>query len=173
MLLLREVGDVLNIDEGRLLNILWGILVGVFEFVGLEWIGGRFREGDFFRFDRFFGVFLLGVLVFLILFELVFFFRVFIFKFVGLLEYFELLIVVIFSFWRLGFLKLNNNDLLVKFGVEVVEIFWWFVEKDFLRLLEWVGGIMSVFGEDVVDDEVGDMLEVWRFGDGFIDFESG
>lgn len=98
MLLLREVGDVLNIDEGRLLNILWGILVGVFEFVGLEWIGGRFWEGDFFRFDRFFGVFLLGVLVFLILFELVFFFRVFIFKFVGLLEYFELLIVVIFSF---------------------------------------------------------------------------
>lgn len=98
MLLLREVGDVLNIDEGRLLNILWGILVGVFEFVGLEWINGRFREGDFFRFDRFFGVFLLGVLVFLILFELVFFFRVFIFKFVGLLEYFELLIVVIFSF---------------------------------------------------------------------------
>lgn len=32
---------------------------------------------------------------------------------------------------------------------------------------------MSVFGEDVVDDEVGDMFEVWRFGDGFIDFESG
>lgn len=32
---------------------------------------------------------------------------------------------------------------------------------------------MSVFGEDAADDEAGDMLEVWRLGDGSTDFESG
>lgn len=128
---------------------------------------------DLSRFDRFSGVSLLGVPVLSTLSEPVLFLRVFILKSVGSSEHSELLIAATSSFWRLGLSKSNNNDLLAKFGAEAVETFWWFVEKDLLRPLEWAGGTMSVFGEDAADDEAGDMLEVWRLGDGSTDFESG
>lgn len=98
MLLLREVGDVLNTDEGRLLNTLWGISVGASEPAGLEWTGGRLREGDLSRFDRFSGVSLLGVPVLSTLSEPVLFFRVFILKSVGSSEHSELLIAATSSF---------------------------------------------------------------------------